>query len=83
MALPAANIVPEISNETSRGYYKIEYKGRDVSDDRELTCQYGKAKRIFRMAEVSNGDFEEVCFVQGGMARRHSFRDRQNSNALA
>lgn len=29
-------------------------------DDRALLCQYGKVKRLFRIADVSNGDFEEV-----------------------
>ena len=29
-------------------------------DNRALLCQYGKAKRLFRIADVSNGDFEDV-----------------------
>jgi hypothetical protein len=29
-------------------------------DNRALMCQYGKATRLFRIADVSNGDFEEV-----------------------
>jgi len=29
-------------------------------NNRALVCQYGKASRHFRIADVSNGDFEEV-----------------------
>ena len=29
-------------------------------DNRALMCQYGRVKRLFRFADVSNGDFEEV-----------------------
>ncbi|KAL7421173.1 RNA polymerase-associated protein rtf1 [Cryptotrichosporon argae] len=48
--------------ETGRGRYKIEYKGREVSDDRGLMCAYGRSKRLWRIADVSNGDFEEGEF---------------------
>ena len=37
-------------------------------DDRALMCQYGKVKRLFRIADVSNGDFEEVgCLLIRGL----------------
>lgn len=31
-----------------------------MTDDRALVCKYGKMERLFRIADVSNGDFEEV-----------------------
>jgi len=31
-------------------------------DSRGLVCAYGKATRLFRIADVSNGDFEKVSF---------------------
>lgn len=42
------------------GKYQIEFKGREVSEDRVLRVKYGKVERLFRIADVSNGDFEEV-----------------------
>ncbi|CAD6579230.1 MAG: hypothetical protein TREMPRED_002430 [Tremellales sp. Tagirdzhanova-0007] len=45
----------------------IEYKGRTVMDNRALMCQYGKAKRLFRIADVSNGDFEDSEFSRFDM----------------
>jgi hypothetical protein len=51
---------PEVDTSRSHGRYSIEYKGRTIMDDRALLCQYGKVKRLFRIADVSNGDFEEV-----------------------
>lgn len=51
----------------SHGYgrYSIEFKGRQVQDDRALVCQYGLEKRLFRIADVSNGDFDEVSLLLG------------------
>lgn len=50
-----------IDKSGSHGSYKIEYKeNRQVVDDRALLCKYGKLERLFRIADVSNGDFEEV-----------------------
>lgn len=49
-----------VKGDHNHGDYKIEYKGRTVVDNRALVCQYGKASRHFRIADVSNGDFEEV-----------------------
>ncbi|TXT08753.1 hypothetical protein VHUM_02881 [Vanrija humicola] len=48
----------------SHGRYSIEYKGSKVSDDRALICQYGKLVRLFRIADVSNGDIDEDEFVR-------------------
>lgn len=44
----------------SHGRYNIEYKGKEISEDRVLLLSYGKGKRLFRIADVSNGDIEEV-----------------------
>lgn len=44
------------------GRYSIEYQGRQVLDDRALVCQYGLKKRLYRIADVSNGDFDEGEF---------------------
>lgn len=49
-----------IDKSQAHGRYTIEYQGRQVSDSRALICQYGKAVRLFRMADVSNGDIDEV-----------------------
>ena len=53
-----------LQKDHGHGSYKIEYKGRDVREDRALLCQYGKVQRLFRIADVSNGDFEEVSLYQ-------------------
>jgi RNA polymerase-associated protein RTF1 len=50
----------EINDKHNYGRYNIEYKGRNIMDTRALLCSYGKAQRLFRIADVSNGDFEEV-----------------------
>jgi hypothetical protein len=44
----------------SHGAYKIEYKGKDIIEERVLLVSYGKSKRLFRIADVSNGDVEDV-----------------------
>ncbi|KAL1406068.1 RNA polymerase-associated protein rtf1 [Vanrija albida] len=48
----------------THGRYSIEYKGNKVSDDRALLCQYGKLVRLFRIADVSNGDLDEEEFIR-------------------
>ncbi|GFZ47472.1 hypothetical protein JCM24511_05216 [Saitozyma sp. JCM 24511] len=59
--------IAEVDTSRSHGRYSIEYKGRTIMDDRALLCQYGKVKRLFRIADVSNGDFEEGEFKRFGM----------------
>ena len=50
-----------IDDSASHGKYAIEFKGRNIMDSRGLMCTYGNATRLFRIADVSNGDFEKVC----------------------
>jgi RNA polymerase-associated protein RTF1 len=50
-----------IESDGGDGKYPIEFKGREVTEDRVLRVKYGKVERLFRIADVSNGDFEEVC----------------------
>lgn len=50
----------DVNSGNNFGQYAIEYKSRTVSDNRVLVCQYGEAQRLFRIADVSNGDFDEV-----------------------
>ncbi|KAK4687631.1 RNA polymerase-associated protein RTF1, partial [Tremellales sp. Uapishka_1] len=69
----------DIDTKHSYGRYKIEYKGRDVMDDRALVCQYGNATRHFRIADVSNGDFEDVSlgpWKSTLFMAKHSYPDR-------
>lgn len=42
------------------GRYNIEYKDKQISEDRVLLVSYGKARRLYRIADVSNGDVEPV-----------------------
>lgn len=46
--------------------YEIEYKGRQVVEDWQMLCSYGRMKRQFRIADVSNGDVEEVSEAREG-----------------
>lgn len=57
------NTVAGIDASGKHGSYKIDYKDRQVTDDRALVCKYGKVERLFRIADVSNGDFEDVSTV--------------------
>ncbi|ORY26243.1 hypothetical protein BCR39DRAFT_541580 [Naematelia encephala] len=54
--------ISSVETDSKFGRYKIEYKGKDIVDNRVLMCQYGSAKRMFRIADVSNGDIEETEF---------------------
>ncbi|ORX39021.1 hypothetical protein BD324DRAFT_618258 [Kockovaella imperatae] len=54
--------IVDIDESGSHGQYTIEYQGRNISDSRALLCQYGKVKRLFRIADVSNGDIIEGEF---------------------
>jgi RNA polymerase-associated protein RTF1 len=42
--------------------YSIEYQGRTISDNHALVCTYGAYERLFRIADVSNGEFDEQEF---------------------
>ena len=60
-------ISPDIDSSGSHGRYPIEYQGRNVSDDRALLCSYGKVKRLFRFADVSNSDITDVSSILLGL----------------
>ncbi|KAK8843402.1 hypothetical protein IAR55_007059 [Kwoniella newhampshirensis] len=62
--------ITDIDTSEKFGSYSIEYKGRSVRDGRGLLCQYGKAARLFRIADVSNGDFEEKEFTRFTMTNQ-------------
>ncbi|KAK1922482.1 rtf1 protein [Papiliotrema laurentii] len=65
------NKIVSIDDQSDKhGTYSIEYKGRNVVDGRALTCQYGKATRMYRIADVSNGDFEQGEFTRLEMTNR-------------
>jgi RNA polymerase-associated protein RTF1 len=49
-----------VEPDSGDGKYQIEFKGREVAEDRVLRVKYGKVERLFRIADVSNGDFEDV-----------------------
>lgn len=49
-----------VDHTREHGKYSIEYQGRQMSDSRALMCQYGKMVRLYRIADVSNGDIDEV-----------------------
>lgn len=53
--------IASIDTKHDLGRYSIEYKGRSILDNRALLCAYGNQKRLFRIADVSNGDFDHVC----------------------
>jgi len=57
---PPSVCSPAALREPDHGSYAIEYKGRDVRDSRALLCAYGRAQREWRIADVSNSNFEEV-----------------------
>nr|XP_031862312.1 uncharacterized protein CI109_002277 [Kwoniella shandongensis]KAA5529384.1 hypothetical protein CI109_002277 [Kwoniella shandongensis] len=63
-------VVTGVDTSERFGSYSIEYKGRNVRDGRGLLCQYGKATRLFRIADVSNGDFEEKEFTRFTMTNQ-------------
>ncbi|WVQ81177.1 hypothetical protein IAT38_003299 [Cryptococcus sp. DSM 104549] len=54
--------IAEVDTSGSFGYYSIEYKGRNVRDNRALLCKYGSLSRLWRMADVSNSDFQDAEF---------------------
>ncbi|WVR09151.1 hypothetical protein IAU60_006213 [Kwoniella sp. DSM 27419] len=62
--------IKEVDSSAKFGSYNIEYKGRTIRDARGLLCAYGKAARLFRIADVSNGDFEEKEFARFGMVNQ-------------
>ncbi|EIW67131.1 hypothetical protein TREMEDRAFT_69995 [Tremella mesenterica DSM 1558] len=64
-----------INLETNPGFgsYKIEYKGREIKEDRGLLCQYGRVQRVFRIADVSNGDIDDGEFSRF-MSTNHADR---------
>lgn len=61
-----AALTGAIDTSHDHGKYAIEFKGRQVMDTRALICQYGMKKRLYRIADVSNGDFDEVGGVCSG-----------------
>ncbi|WRT68947.1 uncharacterized protein IL334_005929 [Kwoniella shivajii] len=62
--------IKEVDTSEKFGAYNIEYKGRTIRDARGLLCSYGKAARLFRIADVSNGDFEEKEFSRFSMTNK-------------
>ncbi|OCF72597.1 RNA polymerase-associated protein RTF1 [Kwoniella mangroviensis CBS 8886] len=62
--------IKEVDTSEKFGAYNIEYKGRNVRDARGLLCSYGKMTRLFRIADVSNGDFEEKEFSRFSMTNK-------------
>lgn len=60
MDRPPADL-PGVESEHQHGRYHVEYKGRDVSASHALICAYGKANRLYRIADISNTDVSEVC----------------------
>ncbi|WVW79215.1 hypothetical protein I302_101181 [Kwoniella bestiolae CBS 10118] len=62
--------IKEVDTSGKFGAYNIEYKGRNVRDARGLLCSYGKMTRLFRIADVSNGDFEEKEFSRFSMTNK-------------
>lgn len=61
-----AHKIVSVDSSGGHGRYSIEYKGKQVSDTRALVCSYGKVQRLYRIADVSNSEFDEV----GGAALR-------------
>lgn len=57
-------LITGIDHSHGNGKYNIEYKGRQIQEDRALKCRYGRSERLYRMADVSNGDFEETEFMR-------------------
>lgn len=49
-----------LDHKSTHGKYSIEFKGRQVTSNRALMCAYGAYERLFRIADVSNGDADEV-----------------------
>ncbi|WWC64143.1 uncharacterized protein I303_106751 [Kwoniella dejecticola CBS 10117] len=62
--------IKDVDTTEKFGAYNIEYKGRNVRDARGLLCSYGKSTRLFRIADVSNGDFEEKEFQRFTMTNK-------------
>ncbi|WWC73205.1 uncharacterized protein I206_107171 [Kwoniella pini CBS 10737] len=62
--------IKEVDTSEKFGAYNIEYKGRNIRDARGLLCSYGKLTRLFRIADVSNGDFEEKEFSRFSMTSK-------------
>ncbi|WWD21079.1 hypothetical protein CI109_105560 [Kwoniella shandongensis] len=73
-------VVTGVDTSERFGSYSIEYKGRNVRDGRGLLCQYGKATRLFRIADVSNGDFEERSELKKKHEEIKALRDRPMSD---
>lgn len=55
-----AHKIVSVDSSGSHGRYPIEYKGKQVTDTRALLCSYGKLTRLYRIADVSNSEFDEV-----------------------
>lgn len=51
---------PGFDKQGNHGKYDIEYKGRQYSDTRGLVLQYGSLVRVYRIADLSNGEIDEV-----------------------
>jgi hypothetical protein len=66
--------VSGLDHKSTHGKYTIEYNDRKMTDNRALVCTYGHYERLFRIADVSNGDFTEVRRTHrtGTDARRNS-----------
>ncbi|WVF65669.1 hypothetical protein IAT40_000400 [Kwoniella sp. CBS 6097] len=72
LGLPKYRIhkIKEVDNSGKFGSYSIEYKGRNIRDARGLLCSYGKSSRLFRIADVSNGDVEDKEFSRFSMTNQ-------------
>ncbi|GMK59323.1 hypothetical protein CspeluHIS016_0703380 [Cutaneotrichosporon spelunceum] len=60
----------EPESQHSHGRYTIEYKGRDVSASHALRCAYGKAERLYRIADISNTEVSEDEFSRFTMTNK-------------
>ncbi|BEI91738.1 uncharacterized protein CcaverHIS019_0405580 [Cutaneotrichosporon cavernicola] len=59
-----------VESEHSHGRYTVEYKGRDVSASHALICAYGKANRLYRIADISNTEVSEDEFSRFTMTNK-------------
>jgi len=44
--------------------YRIEYKGKEIPDNRKLLLRYGNVNKPYKMSDVSNKDFDHREFIR-------------------
>ncbi len=57
LALPT-RIITGVEQEGAT--YRIEYKGKEVPENRKLLLRYGNVNKAYKMSDVSNKDFDHV-----------------------